>query len=201
MIKVGITGGIGSGKSTIVGILEGLGASVIDADQVSRDLYQPDKDGFSAVVDMFGPEIVDVHGNINRQALGKIVFANESARRRLEGAVWPLMEREFHQRFDCGEQTGAEVIFLEAAILIEAGWDALMDEIWVVIAGKSRVMDRLRERDGFDEQQVADRLNAQLADAQKIELASAVFENDGSVGSLRETVTQAWSEILERSRK
>lgn len=199
MIKLGLTGGIGSGKSTVAGILDGLGADVIDADQVSRDVYEPESDGFTAVVDTFGASVIGTDGKIDRRALGELVFTDDSARRRLENAVWPVMEREFRRRFTLADQAGAEVVCLEAAVLIEAKWNTLVDEVWVVAAPAAQVINRLLDRDGLTEQQVNDRLRAQLPVSQKIKIASVVINNDGSTDHLRESVILAWSELLDRS--
>lgn len=185
----------------MAGILDGLGADVIDADQVSRDVYEPDRDGFTAVVDTFGDCIIGADGKINRRALGQLVFADESARRRLENAVWPVMELEFRRRFARADHAGAEVVCLEAAVLIEAKWNSLVDEVWVVSAPTAQVLNRLLDRDGLTEQQVADRLRTQLPVSKKIKIAGVVINNDGSIDHLREAVTRAWTGILERSRK
>ena len=201
LIKIGLTGGIGSGKSTAADILGSLGADVIDADQVSRYVYEPDKDGFAAVINTFGVGIVGADGKIDRRALGQQVFATESARRRLEIAVWPVMEDEFRRRFTRAAKAGTSVVCLEAAILFEAKWNALVDEVWVITASKERVLSRLLDRDGLNEQQVTDRLNAQLPVAQKIKLADVVIENDSSIDHLQDTMTRAWFKMISRYKK
>ena len=198
MIKIGLTGGIGSGKSTAAGILESLGADVIDADQVSRLVCEPGKDGFAAVIDTFGEGIIGADGKIDRRTLGQRIFADESARRHLEVAVWPVMEDEFRRRFTRAAKAGTSVVCLEAAILFEAKWNAFVDEVWVVTTSNERVLSRLQDRDGLNEHQVVQRLDAQLAVSQKIRLADVVIENDSSINLLQDTVIRAWSKMISR---
>ena len=119
---VGLTGGIGSGKSTIAAILAELGARVIDADRIGHEVYRPGGPGFAAVVDAFGPGVVASDGKIDRRALGAIVFADPAARGRLNAIVHPLIAAELAQRIERIRRDGfAGPIVIEAAVLLEAG--------------------------------------------------------------------------------
>ena len=132
---VGLTGGIGSGKSTVAAILAELGARVIDADRIGHDVYRPGTPGFDRVVEAFGRGVVAADGTIDRRALGAIVFADPAARARLNAIVHPLIAGDLAGTIARARADGfAGPIVIEAAILLEAGWRSLVDRVWVVTA-------------------------------------------------------------------
>ncbi|MGH7895895.1 MAG: dephospho-CoA kinase, partial [Candidatus Binatia bacterium] len=132
---IGLTGGIGSGKSTVTAILVGLGAHVLDADKIGHEVYLPGTEGFRRVVEAFGGEIVASDGTIDRQSLGARVFADPAALRRLNALVHPLIGDEIRRRVAAayGAADGWPIV-VEAAIMLEAGW-RFFDQIWVVVVG------------------------------------------------------------------
>lgn len=196
MIKIGITGVIGSGKAEVAKVLGSLGATVIYADEVSRLIYEPGDPGHQAVVDTFGDEILDEDERIDRAALAAIVFSDESQRKRLEQAVWPVMAEVVEQRFAEAEAENAPAAVLEAAVLFEAGWESLVDEVWAVTTSEALSIDRVRRRDGLAAEQVKARMAAQLSASEKAERADRVVANDGTLEELEASVHALWSEVV-----
>jgi dephospho-CoA kinase len=191
VIKIGLTGGIASGKSQAGRYLAELGATVIDADRVAHEAYAPGTDGFDALVAAFGPEIVGDNGAIDRARLGGRVFGQPELLARLTAIVWPLTRRLVEMRASQAEEAGAEVVVVEAALLIEAGWKDAFDEVWLVVSPYDAVLDRLRER-GLDEAAAAQRLAAATDPDRAKALATRVIENDGDLEALRRKITEAY---------
>lgn len=200
MLKIGLTGVIGSGKAEVASILASLGAAVIYADQISRQIYEPGDAGHQAVVDTFGEDVLDEDERIDRAALAAIVFGDEAQRRRLENAVWPVMASVVEKRLAAAEAEGAPAAVIEAAVLFEAGWDRLVDEVWAVTADEAASVLRVRRRDGASEDQVRARMAAQLSAGEKTARANRVIVNDGSLEDLRECVEQVWNEVTGEGR-
>src|SRR5712692_3880756 len=146
-ITIGLTGGIGSGKSAAAKILAELGAPAIDADKVGHEIYQPGAPAYRELIDAFGEEILAPDRTIDRRKLGPIVFADPAALKRLNSIVHPKMFARMREMVDA-MRTGGErkPIVIEAAILIEANWQPLFNEIWLVVASRERVIERV-ERD------------------------------------------------------
>jgi dephospho-CoA kinase len=195
MRVIGLTGGIGSGKSTVAKILADLGAEVINADQVGHEVYRPGTSGFAAVVEAFGNEIVGEEGTIDRRKLGAIVFGNAAALARLNAIVHPLISDTIRRRIDARRAEGSQTcIVVEAALLIEANWLPLVDEVWVVVASPAAVVERLHAERGLPAAQVEARVKAQLGDDARRQHASTVIENIGTVDVLRDRVRELWTE-------
>lgn len=193
---IGLTGGIGSGKSTVASILAELGARVIDADRIGHEVYRPGTPGFARVVEAFGRGVVAADGTIDRQALGAIVFADAAARARLNAIVHPLIGAELGTRVAAG-QSGppAAPLVIEAAIMLEAGWRAMVDRVWVVSVGRETAIARVAASRGLSRAEVERRLDAQMADAERRRLADLVIENDGTPAELRAQVEAAWRTV------
>jgi dephospho-CoA kinase len=189
---LGVTGGIGAGKSSVVQMLAGLGAVVIDADRVGHEVYAPGTPGFAQVVAAFGRDIVGADGAIDRKRLGGIVFADAAALARLNAIVHPLIREAVGQRVAAARAVGAAPIVVEAALLIEAGWDALVDEVWLVVARREVIEERLTAQRGMDAAAVAARMRAQLADDERRAHADVVIDNSGSREQLRREVERLW---------
>lgn len=192
MIKIGLTGNIGVGKAEAARALAALGATVIFADEVSRQLYEPGEEGAKAIAREFGEKVLTPDGGIDRKALAAIVFSSDEERRRLERAVWPVMAEAVSRQMEAAETAGAPAVALEAAVLFEAGWERLVDEVWAVTAPDRTVMERVGKRDGLSEEQVRARQKAQLPAEEKIRRADRVIVNDGSLENLRQQVRRAW---------
>ena len=190
---VGLTGGIGSGKSTVAAILAGLGARVIDADRIGHDVYRPGTEGFRHVVEAFGSGVVAADGTIDRRALGAIVFADPAALVRLNGLVHPLIAEELARSIAAVRADGfAGPIVIEAAVLLEAGWRGLVDRLWVVSVSRETAIARVAVSRGLGRAEVERRLDAQMPDAGRRRVADLVIDNDGTPAELRAEVEKAW---------
>jgi dephospho-CoA kinase len=198
MRAIGLTGGIASGKSLVTEQLAERGAAVIDADKLGHEAYRKGTDTFRAVVEAFGPDVVRPDGEIDRKALGGKVFADPEARRRLEEIVWPAMRLMMEERLAKLGADGTDVAVLEAALLIEADWLPLVDEVWLVIASPETARQRLMERNGLNAEQAESRLRAQLSNEKRLPYADVVIENDGSLEDLHSAVEEAWSSRIAR---
>ncbi len=147
MLTIGLTGGIGSGKSTVTKFLAALGAPIIDADKVGHAIYAPGGPAYNDMLGAFGHEIVGPDGTIDRKKLGPIVFADPEALKRLNSIVHPKMFTRMREMVQQLRGEGVrDPVLVEAAILIEANWQPLFDEIWLVVASRERVIERI-ERD------------------------------------------------------
>jgi dephospho-CoA kinase len=193
---IGLTGGIGAGKSTVMQMLEALGAAVIDADKVGHQIYLPDLPAWREIVDTFGPEVLNADRSINRQALGKLVFADPEALRTLNRIVHPKMfERMAELTAELRARGGIKAIVIEAAILIEANWQPLADQIWLVVASEPVVIERLAKQRNLSPEQARTRIAAQLSDEERLKHAHVVIRNDGSLDEVRTAVQQAWDQL------
>ncbi len=196
MKTIGLTGGIGSGKSTVSQILAGLGAWVIDADKVGHEIYLPGKAAWQQVTAAFGRDILAADQTIDRKKLGAIVFGSEEARKKLNAIVHPLMFKEIERRIKEKRAEGViQPIVVEAAVLIEANWLPLVDEVWVVVAGRSAVIERVAAQRGLSAHDTEARIVSQLADAERLKHASVVIPNDGALEDLQKRVSEAWSQL------
>ena len=193
---IGVTGGIGSGKSSAVQILAELGAVVIDADRVGHEVYAPGTVGFDQVVTAFGRDIVGADGAIDRKRLGAIVFGDPPALGRLNAIVHPLIRDAVAQRVSAARASGRAPIVVEAALLIEAKWDALVDEVWLVVAQREVIEQRLVSQRGMEPAAVAARMRAQLSDEERRAHAAVVIDNSGSRDQLRKQIERLWRERL-----
>lgn len=195
---IGITGPIGSGKSTVLRVLRELGAEVIDADRVAHEVMEPGGAAYDAVVAAFGPDILGEDGRIDRRRLAARVFANREDLRRLERIVHPAVFEAVKQRI---EQSRSPVIALEAIKLLEAGLSiTLCDEIWVVVADEGVQLARLQAR-GVSEEEARRRLAAQLPREEYERHAHVIIDNSGSLDDLRRQVQAAWASLQQRLEK
>ncbi len=196
MLKIGITGVIGSGKAEVAKIMASLGAAVIFADEISRRIYEPGDPGHQAVVDTFGEDVLDEDERIDRAALAAIVFGDDAERKRLEQAVWPVMAAVVEDKFAAAEAEDRPAAVLEAAVLLEAGWEQLVDEVWAVTTSEDSSVERVRRRDGLTGDQVRARMAAQLTAEEKAARADRVIVNDGTLEELEESVREVWQEVF-----
>lgn len=193
---VGLTGGIGSGKSTVAAMLADLGALVIDADRIGHEVYRPGTPGFRSVVDAFGAAVVGPDGTIDRRALGAVVFADPAALARLNAIVHPLIAREIAARLEAAQAAPERTpIVVEAAIMLEAGW-RFADEIWAVVVEPATAVARVTASRGLSAEEVERRLAAQMSNEERRRLATRVIENDGSLEALRRQVEAAWRSLV-----
>jgi dephospho-CoA kinase len=200
MLTIGLTGGIGSGKSTVSKMLAELGAPVLDADKVAQSTYAPGASAYDEVVAAFGRGIVAADGTIDRTKLGPIVFADPAQLKKLTSIVWPrTMERLRELMTQMRAKGERNPIVVEAAILIEANWMPLFDEIWLVTASRDRVIARVERDRGMKPEQTEARIRAQLPDEERIKHANLAIRNEGTLEELQTEVTRVWSEALKRN--
>ncbi len=195
MLTIGLTGGIGSGKSAVAAMLAARGATILDADKVGHEVYVPGRPGWMSVVNAFGKGIVAADGTIDRKKLGAVVFADPGALRRLNALVHPLIADDVRARIERLRAEGATApIVVEAAVLFEAGWDHLVDEIWVVVADRELAIERVMAMRGLSRSDVESRIESQLSDAERTRRATVVIGNGGSLEDLDAAVERIWRE-------
>ena len=196
MRTIGLTGGIGSGKSTVSKILADLGAFVIDADKVGHEIYLPGKGAWQQISAAFGQDILAEDQTIDRKKLGALVFSSADALHQLNTIVHPIMFKEIEQRIQAKRDEGyTSPIVVEAAILIEANWLPLADEVWVVVTDKNAVIERVAEQRGMAAKDTEARIASQLSNQERIKYATVVFHNDGSLEDLQQQIQQVWSQL------
>ena len=195
MKVIGLTGGIGSGKSTVSQYLAELGAVVIDADKVTREALSPDTKIGHEVIATFGQAILTPTGEIDRQKLGEIVFNNPEALSQLTQIMHPPMYEMVKARIEEYRHQGVDVVVLEAIALIEANWTTLVDEVWVTVAPEDTVIRRIKQQRGLSEEQILARINSQLSREEWSKHASVVINNDGDLYKLKTEVKKLWASL------
>ena len=201
MIVVGLTGGIASGKSTVARELARRGARVIDADKLGHRAYEPGTQAHREVIAAFGEDVRAADGTIDRAALGARVFGKPAELKRLTDIVWPEIRRL--AQAEIAALRAAEpsaVAILEAAVLFEAGWEPLVDEIWVVVVERALAVQRAVARGGLTAAQVEARIDAQLANDERKKRAHVVLDNSGDEAALVRLVGAQWPRIERAAR-
>lgn len=199
MLVIGLTGGIAGGKTTVADLLGKRGAAILDADALGHEVYEPGQPAWRAVLDEFGEDLADGAGVINRRSLASLVFNDPEAMKRLTDIVWPLMKVEMRNRLSACESSGVRIAVLEAAVLLEAGWDDLVDEVWVVAVAPDLAVARLIGRSGLTESEARARLAAQLTNDERAARADLVIDNSGSIEELSRRVDALWEDALQRA--
>ncbi len=198
MFVIGLTGGIGSGKSTVCDMLRAKGAAVVHADLVGHEVYRPGSAVWDEVVAAFGREVLATDGQIDRRNLGSIVFADPEARRRLNAITHPPMRRLMIERLDDLRRQGERVAVLEAALLFEAGWVDLTDEVWLTLLRPAVAAQRLMERSGLSQQEAEARIASQLSNEERLEHADVVIDTDCSLAEVARRVDELWEGLMAR---
>lgn len=189
---IGLTGNIGTGKSTVTRMLADLGATVIDADKLAHEVIAPGTPGWQQVVEVFGQEIVAADGTIDRARLAAIVFSDPASLARLEAIVHPLVIQETDRRI---RAIGRGVVVVEAIKLIESSMVRDCDALWVVTARPEQQLERLVRERGMSAAEVQRRMAAQPPQAEKIALADVVIDNSGTPEETRAQVEAAWKTL------
>ncbi|GED34569.1 dephospho-CoA kinase [Brevibacillus centrosporus] len=184
---LGLTGGIATGKSTVTGMLRERGIPVIDADQIAREVVEPGKPAYEAIVRHFGREILLEDGQIDRKKLGEVVFSDETERQKLNAIVHPEVRRVMREEAEAAEAGGAEIVFMDIPLLFESKLQHMVEKIAVVYAPADMQLARMIERDELEEEQAHKRLRAQFPIDQKKSEADFLIDNSAS---REETVKQ-----------
>ena len=198
MLLVGLSGGIGAGKSTVARLLERRGAVVIDADQLARDAIAKGTPGFDDVVDAFGPEVVGPGGDLDRAALAARIFADPSEKATLEGIVHPEVASRFGQRVQEFRETDRVVLYV-SPLLVELGLASAFDVVVVVTASPHLRISRVASDRGLSPDEVRSRMAAQATDEQRMEVADVLIDNDGSLAELEPQIDRLWADLVARA--
>jgi dephospho-CoA kinase len=198
VLLVGLTGGIGSGKSTVSRMLAERGAVIIDADELARRAVEPGTPGFQKVVEAFGPGVVRPDGSLDRDAVAARVFADPERRRTLEGITHPEVFRLYREEADRYRDTDSVVVF-DAPLIVEAGAAEGFDVLVVVSASSDEQVRRLMAERRMSEEGARARIEAQLPLERKEALADVVIRNDGTIEDLEPQVDELWRELSSRA--
>lgn len=197
MLLVGLTGGIGSGKSTVARMLEGRGAVVFDADALAREAVEPGSPGHDAVVERFGANVLLPGGALDREALASIVFADPAARRDLEAIVHPEVRRLFAEGCEAYRDTDRIVVF-SAPLLVESGMHTAFEVLVLVSAPVETQIERLLRDRAMREDQIRARIAAQASLEEKAAVADVIVDNEGRLEELEQQVDRLWGELRDR---
>jgi dephospho-CoA kinase len=200
VLVIGLTGGIASGKSTVTRFFREKNVPVLDADLLGHRTYEPGTDTFAAVVATFGDELVAADGSIDRRVLGAKVFGKPDELKRLTDIVWPGIRKLASEALSELETAGNHVAVLEAAVLFEAGWEDLVDEVWVVVVEPDLAVERLAARNGLDPEAARARIASQLSNAERTSRSQIVIENNGTLEALDGAIAAAWEQLQQRLR-
>ncbi|KGK88111.1 dephospho-CoA kinase [Desulfosporosinus sp. HMP52] len=198
MFNIGLTGGIGSGKSTVAQWFKNKGVPVLDADHTVHRLLQTDSLTISKLVSEFGPEILNKNQQINRTTLGKLVFRDDDARKRLERIVHPRVRQCMNEDRDSLEQRGDKICVWDVPLLFESGFKKYVDEVWVVWVPRSLQISRVLARDKLSLGEVEARIASQGSLDEKCKLADVVIDNSGDEDQTVCQLSNKWEELLDR---
>ncbi|WP_347490755.1 dephospho-CoA kinase [Desulfoscipio sp. XC116] len=199
MLVVGLTGNIGSGKSSVARFLKDMGAKVIDTDQVARNVVAPGTPGLQQITLHFGTGVLNADGTLDRPQMAQIVFNNRQALELLNSIVHPAIRAEVLEAItDYKNIPDAPLLVIEAPLLIETGMYKLVDQVWLVIVDAQTQIQRVIERDAATAEQVAGRLAAQMPQTDKLPYAQKVIDNSGTPESTLQQVQQIWSDAIDR---
>ncbi len=197
MLLVGLTGGLGSGKSTVARMLADRGAVVIDADDLARRAVAPGTHGYHEVVQVFGDAVVAPDGELDREALSARVFADPAKRRALESITHPEVFRLLAEEVETFRGTN-EVVVFDAPLIVETGFHDACDVVVVVTAPEEEQIARVGRDRGMGEDEARSRIRAQASPEQRGAVADLVVRNDGDLASLERQVEDLWAELLRR---
>jgi len=192
MLIVALTGGIGSGKSTAGQIFSNLGAIVIDSDQLAREVIKPGSEGFDLLIKEFGTEILE-NNEINRAALGSIVFADPTLRAKLEAITHPLIRQSFEKLVKAAPSNA--IVINQIPLLVESNHDYKFDKVIAISVSDQIRRRRLLER-GLSQSDIDQRMSAQASDAEREAIADFIIENSGDLAELTHSVTEIWQKLM-----
>lgn len=195
---VGITGGIACGKTTATEHLQTLGALVLDADVESRAVTAPGGTALPAIREKFGDEVFNEDGTLNRQALGRIVFADVEQRHALEGIIHPMVQHKMMADLHEAGRNGETVVFLSVPLLYETGMDALCDETWVLALDRETQIRRLIERDQMDVEAAERRIDSQMNPEERMAKANVVIRTNRSIEQTRTELSALYRDLKKR---
>jgi len=193
MKVIGLTGGIGSGKSTVSRFLVELGAVIIDADKLGHEALR-NPEIRQEIIATFGETVLTPDGDVDRARLGEMVFGNAEALARLNQIVHPWILDVIRALLEEYRRRGV-VVVLEAPLLVETGATSLVDQVWVTVAPESTVLKRLKERSGLSEAETLARIRSQISSEERVKHANVIINNDGSLDELKAKVEELWRKL------
>jgi len=194
MKVIGLTGGIGTGKSTVAQFLAELGAAVIDVDKVGHQVLTANPDVFRKLVAAFDSRILTRNGDIDRRKLGAAVFERPEARVRLNKIIHPAMKKTVTAQIAAHRRQGTDLVVLDAPLLLDAGWQKMTDEVWVTAAPEATVLERLQKRSGLSAREARARISSQLPAGERLKHADVIVDTNVSLESLKAAVEKLWQE-------
>ncbi len=193
---IGLTGNIACGKSTVAAIFKELGATLIDADKVARDIVGKGNPALGKIINHFGNEILNKDGTLNREKLGRKVFNDEKARQILNDITHPEIFKEINNLIEKYRSEGKRIVIIEAALIIEREkLKKIIDKLIVVSTSKDIQIKRLKDRDGFSKEQALSRINSQIPIEEKIKHADYVIHNDTDISNIKNQVDTIWKDL------
>jgi len=193
---IGLTGGIATGKTSVARFLGALGAEIVDADQLAREVVQPGSPALLKIRDLFGHQVLQEDGSLNRQAVRDRVFSDAGKRLQLEAIMHPAIKKLALEKLDAARRCGSEVAVYMAPLLIEAGATDRVDEVWVVTLRSEVQVSRLMSRDNCSREQAEQIIAAQMPLVEKERFGVVVIENSGSLEETRRQVELAWQQRI-----
>ena len=197
MFKIGLTGGIASGKSTVLTYFKDKGIPYIDADIVAREVVEPGTEGLKAIVDTFGSHVLQDDGTLNREALGAIVFHNEEKRQLLNSCLKTHIRNRIMELTSQYEEGNTPILIYDIPLLIEGEWYTMMDEVWLVYVNETTQIERLMSRNGYTREDALARINSQMRLDDKCAYADIIIDNNGTPHDLTVQLNTIWNERIE----
>jgi len=196
---IGLTGGIGCGKSEAARFLKSLGAYHVDADAISRSLTAAEGEALPEIRSRFGDEVFDEDGTLNRSRMAERVFADEATRRMLESILHPMIQRNMLREMDEAARQGAKVVILDVPLLFETGMDALCDESWTMSAGHETQVERVMLRDNLSREQAEARIASQMSQEERNARAAKVINTDRAIERTQSELASLYNAALKKS--
>lgn len=199
MYRIGLTGSIATGKSTVTNMLKELGAFVIDCDKTARDVVAPGTRGLAKIKEVFGKDAVAADGSMDRVYIGDLVFRNAGMKKRLENILFPLIFEALNEELLRLERAGSTpVVFLDMPLLYEVKYDSYVDEVWLVYVPFEVQLSRLMRRNGYTKEEALLRIHSQIPVDKKKALAQQVIDNSGTLEDTKEQVRSLWKTLQTR---
>lgn len=194
---IGLTGNIASGKSTVGFYLQSLGATVIDADRLAREIVLPNTPALKEIVFSFGSGVLNEDGTLNREKLASIVFNDSQARKKLESITHPRIEEEVNRLIEhFNKSAPSSMLVLEIPLLIEVGWHKKVDQVWLVTVDERVQLKRLMQRDNLSLEQAKRRIASQMPQQEKRKYADVIIDNSNSPEKVREKIKGLWENLI-----
>lgn len=194
---IGLTGGIASGKSTVSGMLKRLGAQIIDADMISREIVKPKGQVLEELVRRFGNSILDKDGALNRRRLGCIVFNDREGLKALNGIMHPRIKEEIARRIaELKKREDVPAVVIDAPLLIECGMVDMVDQVWLVYVDRGTQIARLTGRDDISVSEALNRIDSQMPTEYKKAVSDVLIDNSGDIGTTEKRVNECWANLV-----